>query len=353
MVANIAWHRIQNEDTKAWIETILGPQNGTDDAGSPLAAVADWADRVRHFKPWSGPLHYIDVRDDLYKGGCHYTNNSSSNSSSGSSNAPAAGCSFDYERDCPNDICVAGAILNYTSQLLDEPTSTTTKRTSSTSTSSLRQRAPDPWLKNQALRFVTHFIGDIHQPLHCSRTTDKGGNDYHVHFNFNLSSSSPLSRRRDLRRSSRSYHHSHHSWNLHSVWDTGIIEVALQRDYQNSRSIMETDLLAQSFQDKDAEEKYLKCASALHNQTCTEIWGQESFAMALEYAYEMESGEEVVDGSTLTEEYYETRLPIVKDRLIAAGVRLAATLEAIYDYESERSTKKHLLSNLRLGFAMY
>ena len=32
-----------------------------------------------------------------------------------------------------------------------------------------------------ALMFVTHFIGDIHQPLHVSRSSDKGGNTIPVH----------------------------------------------------------------------------------------------------------------------------------------------------------------------------
>jgi hypothetical protein len=148
MVANIAWHRI-NDGTKAWIEDILGPQNNTEEAGSPLAAVADWADRVRYFKPWSGPLHYIDVRDDLYDGGCHYDSN---NSSSSSSSSPSGACSFDYERDCPNDICVAGAILNYTSQLIE-------KAPSKKSSSSLRRSEPDDsWKESQALRFVTQYV---------------------------------------------------------------------------------------------------------------------------------------------------------------------------------------------------
>jgi hypothetical protein len=211
------------------------------------------------------------------------------------------------------------------------------------------------------------FIGDIHQPLHCSRTTDKGGNDYHVKFDFNISSSSPSRRDYYLRSSSphNNFHNHHHSWNLHSVWDTGIIEVTLQRDYQDSRVNMEMDLLAKSFQDHSAEEEYLKCSMG-RNQTCTELWGQESFAIALEYAYQMESGEEVENGSTLTEDYYETRLPILKDRLVAAGVRLAATLEAIYnntdghyyyygDDKSASGAKQSALSgltNLRLGFAM-
>jgi hypothetical protein len=150
MVANIAWHRINN-DTKEWVKDILGPQNDTDtaEAGSPLAAVADWADRVRHFMPWSAPLHYIDVRDDLYKGGCHYNNNNNNNNNSSSDGGDSDSCYFDYERDCPNDICVAGAIMNYTSQLLEAPVSK--------KPSSLRGDR-DSWEESQALRFLTQYV---------------------------------------------------------------------------------------------------------------------------------------------------------------------------------------------------
>jgi hypothetical protein len=49
VVANLAWHRLSNQTRQA-IQDILGNDddtNGTDVAGSPLASVADWADRVR------------------------------------------------------------------------------------------------------------------------------------------------------------------------------------------------------------------------------------------------------------------------------------------------------------------
>jgi S1/P1 Nuclease len=48
VVANLAWHRLSNHTRQA-IQDILGndDENGTEVAGSPLASVADWADRVR------------------------------------------------------------------------------------------------------------------------------------------------------------------------------------------------------------------------------------------------------------------------------------------------------------------
>lgn len=114
IVANVAWARLSHS-VKDKISTMLNITNVTliAETGSPLAAVANWADHVRHFLPWSGALHYIDVRDNLIPGGCHY--NDTINDGNTGSLSP---CNFDYDRDCPADICVAGAIVNYSSQLL-------------------------------------------------------------------------------------------------------------------------------------------------------------------------------------------------------------------------------------------
>lgn len=133
VVANVAWAALSAE-ARTWV-TLLLSSNGTSsfpatttirhandqdasnsrattlktiqqEDNSPLGEVADWADQVRHYLPWSAPLHYIDVRDDLLAHGCHVD--------------PALNpqCRFLYERDCPDDTCVAGAIVNYTHQLL-------------------------------------------------------------------------------------------------------------------------------------------------------------------------------------------------------------------------------------------
>jgi hypothetical protein len=77
----------------------------------------------------------------------------------------------------------------------------------------------------------------------------------------------------------------------------------------------------------------------------------------LRWAYENADGEEVVDGSVLGDVYYETRLPIVKKRIMAAGVRLAATLEvALSGPSSSSSSSTHPLSfmasNLRIGLTL-
>ncbi len=70
-----------------------------------MTAVATWADEVRilpEFK-WSAPLHFI--------------------------NTPSWACNYDRQRDCYSEdtgtflMCVDGAIQNYTTRLMTNPTS--------------------------------------------------------------------------------------------------------------------------------------------------------------------------------------------------------------------------------------
>jgi hypothetical protein len=54
--------------------------------------------------------------------------------------------------------------------------------------------------KRTALRFVAHLVGDIHQPLHAGFAEDRDGNSVEVRFNGRKE-------------------------NLHSLWDTGLLEL--------------------------------------------------------------------------------------------------------------------------------
>ncbi|KAH7426898.1 hypothetical protein KP509_10G021200 [Ceratopteris richardii] len=111
-------------------------------AGGSLASLCSWADEVRFKYRWSSALHYIDTPDFR--------------------------CNYNYDRDCHDsddvkDRCAAGAIKNYTSQL------------ASSSSSSAQYNL------TEALLFLAHFVGDIHQPLHVGFTSDLGGNSINVH----------------------------------------------------------------------------------------------------------------------------------------------------------------------------
>lgn len=139
-------------DTAAYFQGLL-----RNDTGDYLAGVATWADSVRYTKwgRFSGDFHFIDAKDN-----------------------PPQACGVDYERDCKPTGCVVSAIRNYTERLLD----------------------PDLRLSERviAAKFVIHFLGDIHQPLH-NEDVARGGNGIHVTFDG-----------RDF--------------NLHHVWDTSIAE---------------------------------------------------------------------------------------------------------------------------------
>src|SRR5580698_1191372 len=58
-----------------------------------------------------------------------------------------------------------------------------------------------------ALKYVVHFVGDIHQPMHVSRAEDKGGNTIQVQYDGQ-------------------------GTNLHSLWDTKMLEHAGLNDLQ-------------------------------------------------------------------------------------------------------------------------
>ncbi|CAL0313946.1 unnamed protein product [Lupinus luteus] len=93
-----------------------------------LSALCVWPDQIRHWYKykWTSPLHFIDTPDDA--------------------------CSFTYSRDCHDqhgveDMCVAGAVKYFTSQLLHYREGTADRRYNMT----------------EALLFLSHFMGDIHQ----------------------------------------------------------------------------------------------------------------------------------------------------------------------------------------------
>jgi hypothetical protein len=140
-------------------------------AGEPepsLAGVASWADTLRK----SNPESYKKTER------WHYLN------------FPAGTCAYRPQRDCPDGNCVVGQIERQRAILADR-------------TQPLQAR-------REALKFLVHFVGDVHQPLHASNRKDKGGNDFQI------------SLRTDLRPSidaQKNYVDGVMGTNLHSVWD--------------------------------------------------------------------------------------------------------------------------------------
>ena len=212
IVANIAYSRL-SPDVQDAIKSILtynvsdtGVDNltgggsehvrgGGDDPlnTSPLAAVANWADKVRFTSEyhWSRPLHFVDVRDDKIEGGCPCTTNAAVSAAGDDENVGDmlllpndesctlhSSCWFVYERDCAKDFCAVGGIVNYTSRLVDNFRSSEVGAVSF-APANLRGGQPRSseeerwhgWPAKEALMFLTHFIGKVSSPLrlavHC------------------------------------------------------------------------------------------------------------------------------------------------------------------------------------------
>jgi len=136
--------------------------------------------------------------------------------------------------------------------------------------------------KQVALKFLVHLIGDLHQPLHVGNGTDRGGNDYKV------------------------------TWfgeetNLHRVWDTHIID-----DFQMSYTELAMHL-QNNFDAADIklmnENQWIDESQQIVNKVYSEVKNKDN--LGYNYIYK--------------------NFDLVKLQLFKAGVRLASTLNEIFD----------------------
>jgi hypothetical protein len=134
------------------------------------------------------------------------------------------------------------------------------------------------------LKLLVHFIGDIHQPFHAGRKEDRGGNSIDL-FWFGKRT------------------------NLHRLWDTDLIE-----HYNMSYSE-----LAAHLPKRTSEQKSDIMAAPLLD------WVNQSQDLA-NILYE-----KTPQGARLGYVYHYQNFETVREQLLDAGLRLAATLNAIFD----------------------
>lgn len=316
VIGEIAWSRLSAYAQLA-VKDILHssdscyPRRNSSLLPSPLAQVSTWADYIRYVPgyDWTTPLHYINVQEKSYQDKCK---------------AFSDDCKFVYVRDCVHDYCVAGAIPNYTQQIngmtrtLEQSHVSVTKvrKTRNISRREIlnRKKIPSCNLDAEALMFVTHFVGDIHQPLHVSRQGDYGGNSIHVYF--------PT---REVLERQPGYIYT----NLHKVWDEDIIYRVLKDAFEHSEEKF-YEAVQQYIKENVAEiDSWLVCGNA-EDIGCTSSWAEESLDLALSVAYaDPKTGYDIEKGSELPEEYYYLGLIVITRRLAQAGVRLAYILESV------------------------
>ena len=244
IIAAVAARRLQPH-TRAAIALLL--------AGEPsasLSAVSTWADAIRQERPETTRWHFVDV--------------------------PIDQPGFLAARDCREvpgaGDCLVAAVRRQRAILGD--------------------RRQPRWQRAEALKFVAHLVGDIHQPLHCAeRHADRGGND--VSIVFFGETQLPTGER----------------WNLHSVWDIGLIQRA-QPDGMISTYAARLNRWLGS-----QDERRLATGSFVD-------WVNEAHALARTYAYRGVPPE----GADLGQAYYDANIVVVDHQLAIAGVRLARVL---------------------------
>lgn len=139
----------------------------------------------------------------------------------------------------------------------------------------------------EALRWIVHLIGDLHQPLHVGRAEDKGGNAVKVQW-FGQPS------------------------NLHRVWDSGLID---------SQQLSFSEYV--SFIDHAPAERVKATQRGTYDD-----WAKEGIALRPQ-VYDIWARKTKDGRPELFWAYRYRCKPIIDDRLLAGGLRLAARLNAL------------------------
>jgi hypothetical protein len=240
IVADVAASRL-TPTTKKNLQLLLGADS--------LASIASWADQVRKDHDEAYDWHFVDIPKD----------------------APG----FSEERDCfrPQDKhknadidhhnCVVDRIEIFTKVLSDPNAS--------------------PAQRLEALKWVVHFVGDLHQPLHAIDTAH-GGNDIKLPV-----FGSPKCGDYDC--------------NLHWTWDTLLLE---HTGYTEEEYVHRINALI--------EQKHLE-----KRATGTPAdWANESHLLARDIL--------TPTPASVDEAYYQANIAVINERLALAGLRLAKVL---------------------------
>jgi hypothetical protein len=256
MIAVIA-ERFLTPEARRQVDQILADENAFCVGECPvknLQDAANWADCVRPLKAYA--YTYAWHFDDI----------------------PVCG-KAEHEKFCPADNCLSAQTEKQIA-LLANPTT-------------------DRKTRLETLKFVVHFIGDIHQPLHTANNQDRGGNDVPAYF---------LGKEE----------------NLHRVWDSRLLAQMTANTADSANAFLTT----------------LDPASIKRWRRGTiQSWIDESHALAVDIVYgrlprpvacnDPHPAREILDAA-----YYAAARLVVEQQILKAGVRLAAVLNRTLRNES-------------------
>lgn len=246
-----------------------------------MADSATWADDLRKVRPESGPWHYIDIPRDAPR------------------SAVAESCS-----------AATGCVTSALAHQIDL----------------LRGANTDPRERADALRFVIHFVGDIHQPLHCETNNDEGGNCVPVKFFGNP----PVE---------KNLQYETYSPNLHALWDYGIIQhLKGQVPVAQWAASLDQQFSAQDDAWQKAGIHLDDWAWESHELADSVVYAKLPVAIPVETPVPVKSCADDDHVSTrllrlgewVSQPYVDAVAPTINEQIAKAGVRLAMVLNQIW-----------------------
>jgi nuclease S1 len=245
----------------------------------PFADMSTWADDIRQRRKDTAPWHFIDI--------------------------PLGGSRDRMTDDCP---AATGCVTSAIRRNLDL----------------LRSPSAGEKEKTEALMFVIHLVGDLHQPLHAAANNDRGGNCVPVVFFGDQPAPG----------ASGSYHP-----NLHGVWDTELVE-RIDRKREPAE-----------FADALSVEFAAEIDSWKKQPLDLESWAWQSHVLAVEVAYgglpreihaeKPHPVESCADDNQVGERMYRLHekidkrylhevSPVIRRQLARAGTHLAMVLNQLW-----------------------
>ena len=229
--------------TRAAIEKLVAANDAAAEGYASFGSQCVWADDIKPDRPETGSWHYINVPADV------------------------AHVSFTQRPD-QGDILTA--LERYLPVLADN--------------------SADAASRLEALRFVGHFVGDLHQPMHLGYEADWGGNKYRLAL--------PKDVKRVLHEEERE------QTNMHAVWDGYLLIYASGVSGEGITTLTTVD-------PPIATGNYLD-------------WANESLAISRTPEVLYATDERLTE---LTEDYLANNAPTAIERLRKGAARLAKLLD--------------------------
>ena len=246
----------------------------------PFANMSTWADDIREKRKETAPWHFIDV---------------------------PLGAARDHMYDaCP---VATGCVTSALRGQLDV----------------LRSGSSGNAQQAEALMFVIHFVGDLHQPLHASTNNDRGGNCVPVAFFTQEPKESATGE--------------NFRPNLHGVWDTDLVE-HVAKEHPAAR--LATDISSEFKTDMNSWKQQPinldDWAWESHQLAISTVYGDLAEKIAVETPAPVES---CADDNhvakrlfqlheKIDERYLRDASPVIRQQLARAGTRLAMLLNQIW-----------------------